>query len=732
MNIATAYVELRVKSDVAKREAQAEARAVAGQMTKTFAQVFSAAVVVRELGKATQAAAGLEQAVGGTSAVFGEASKTIDRFAKTSAESAGLSQRAFRELTSQIGALLQGFGFAQDESAEWSAKLAQLGADLSATFGGRPEEAVQALGAALRGEFDPLERFGVSLSAAKVNAKAVELGLAATTSAVDANAKAQAGLAIIMEQSAKAQGQFAREADTAAGKQAILSAKFEDARAKLGQQLIPVFATAVDLLTRMVDIFSELPGPVQVALVALAGIAAVAGPIKRTVDALGGLTQMVGRLRTTSPQAGAALAVVGVAIVGLGLHAKKSAEDARQLAEAIDEVGRASDEQLLRAYFDVLKEGLENGGDTVNKFARANLEAAIRVRDFLVETNQYPAAAATLTAAIDKEIEARKQSNETNAEGTTQIDALTGATDSLAGATSEATAETWRGEDAQKALSTAISVVEQAIIDANDAHRELIATMIEGVSSTFDLEQASQEMKNSYLDLQDQIAETNETLADSEATDRDKERALRDLRIAEIDLAEKALATAQTYAEQQGATKGSADEARLMIDALKLQQQEYPELRDEIQAYIDRLQEIPADVKTRVGALIDEVGFDRAMQRIRDLAVAAGNTFTPRVTAPRVGGPTFSAAGRYTDRRTLSWLSEGNLPEVTLPLTKPSRIVELMSDRRVAEPIAAAMGSASPSGPTSLTLIIEGRPFTAMIADHDRQLAGALAAGKRN
>lgn len=185
------------------------------------------------------AASELEQAVGGTQAVFGEAAGDVESFAQTAAESAGLTETAARTLTSQLGGLLQGFGFTQREAAETSVVLAQLGADLAATFGGASVEAVEALGAALRGEFDPLERFGISLNVTRANLKAVELGLADSTSEVDLNARAQASLALIMESSANAQGQFAREASTTAGQLERAQAEAGGAAAAVGQTLQP-------------------------------------------------------------------------------------------------------------------------------------------------------------------------------------------------------------------------------------------------------------------------------------------------------------------------------------------------------------------------------------------------------------------------------------------------------------------------------------------------------------
>jgi hypothetical protein len=67
-----------------------------------------------------------------------------------------------------------------------------------------------------------MEQFNVFLKQSEIDAKAVELGLAANTNEVDKNARAQATLAMITEQSSAAQGQFGRESNTASGQMAIM------------------------------------------------------------------------------------------------------------------------------------------------------------------------------------------------------------------------------------------------------------------------------------------------------------------------------------------------------------------------------------------------------------------------------------------------------------------------------------------------------------------------------
>lgn len=227
--------------------------------------------------KLVDAAGDLQQSVGGTAAVFENASGAVDEFTKNSADLVGMSENAARTITSKLGASLKGFGMSTDEAAAQAINLTKTGADLAATLGGKTDDAVGALGSALRGEYDPLERFGIALKASEVNAKAVSMGLASSESDVTAYAKGQATLALITERSAFAQGQFAREADTAQGQAQRAQAKTEDAAASLGESLLPVYTKIQETIGFVADAFSALPGPAQTAVIGFAGVIAL-GP----------------------------------------------------------------------------------------------------------------------------------------------------------------------------------------------------------------------------------------------------------------------------------------------------------------------------------------------------------------------------------------------------------------------------------------------------------------------
>lgn len=189
---------------------------------------------------AVDAASDLEQSTGAVSSVFGEYAGEMTKYAEGAADAVGLSQNQYNESAVLLGAQLKNMGISMDEVGGTTNDLIGLGADLAATFGGTTADATAALSSLLRGERDPIEKYGVSIKQADINARMAATGMDKLTGDAKKNAELQTTLALLTEQTAGAQGQFARETDSAAGSAQIASAKFEDAKAALGEVLLPV------------------------------------------------------------------------------------------------------------------------------------------------------------------------------------------------------------------------------------------------------------------------------------------------------------------------------------------------------------------------------------------------------------------------------------------------------------------------------------------------------------
>lgn len=651
MKIATAYVELRIDRKKAEQEAKQAAGDIGKDAGDRFGQIFGAAAFAGGIAKSIDSASKLQQAVGATETVFGSARGAVETFAKTSAESFGISERAARDLTSGIGALLQNFGFTADEAANTSVQLAKLGADLAAAFGGNPEEAVQALGAALRGENDPVERFGISLNDARVKAKALELGLYDGVGSLEANAKAQATLALITEQTAKVQGQAGREADTAAGQQARAAAKAEDAAASLGENFLPIYTKAAELVGDLASAFGALPGPVQTGVVALVGLVALSGPIKTTISVVKDLSKAISSVAEKASSSGSAvkgfgagaaiaLGLVALAMVGQAHAAKQAADRNKELEEGMRDLSSVAEDQLAATLDGILANAIaQNVGagkdlqETYNAMAEANIEGTRRALEFAKAQGRSQFEIDLLTAAIEKYEAELGQAAVTNQEFATDTGTTIGAVRDLgeawklggdraienAEATAEAKRETRLAGIAAEASKDAIESLSDAVDDSTNIYDELagaadrLRSALDKVfGSTVSMEEANRAYAAGVDSLKETLKENGDTLDLNTEKGRANRQAIQDQ-----------VGTILDYGAAVVGAGGSTDDATnsifYMTEGLKDQLRQAGLTEDQINDYIATLGLTPENVTTAIDLANDEVTKEKIAGLIEQL-----------------------------------------------------------------------------------------------------------------
>lgn len=253
------------------------AEKISGKMSKLRAPAIAALGAIG-IGakKAITSATDLNEAVSKSGVIFGKQKGEIDKFAAGAATSLGQSKTAALGAASTFGMIAQKAGLGGGATADFSKKFTTLASDLASFNNTSPEEAVEALTSAMRGEAEPIRKYGVMLDDATLKARALKMGLIANTKqALTPQQKALAASREIMAQTSKAQGDFQRTADGAANKQRIVAAQAENLSASLGQALLPAYEAALSIASRFVAIMAKNPGVVKVAIAALAGLAVV-------------------------------------------------------------------------------------------------------------------------------------------------------------------------------------------------------------------------------------------------------------------------------------------------------------------------------------------------------------------------------------------------------------------------------------------------------------------------
>lgn len=244
--INTAAVELQKLGYAAKRTATDVQVLKTIEISRVF--ISSVQTLVSAVGKAQGVLGGfvdesvsIGEEASKSNVIFGESAAAVREFAE-SASQIGLSTKAALGASASFGNLFTAIGLSQERAAELSVEITKLASDLASFNNTTTDEAILALGAALRGEAEPIRRYGVLLNDATLRQVAFQRGLTGSLNqALDPAAKAQAAYFAILQQTANAQGDFLRTSDSLANQQRIVAAEFSNVSAAIGEKLQPVF-----------------------------------------------------------------------------------------------------------------------------------------------------------------------------------------------------------------------------------------------------------------------------------------------------------------------------------------------------------------------------------------------------------------------------------------------------------------------------------------------------------
>ena len=291
-----------------------------------------------------KSASDMEQAHGAVTSVFKDQAQTVMDAASTAAKRVGVSASEYANSAAVMGSQLRNMGISQDEVAGQTDKLISLSADLASMYGGTTADAIGAVSSLLRGERDPIERYAVSIKQADINARLAAQGLDGLEGEARKQAETQATLDLLFSQSADALGNFARESDTAAGSAQIAAAQWEDAKAKLGEQFLPIAAAAAEALGGIAETIGEHPRLFLAAGIAVGTFAAAMGAISGAIKIVNLFTEAQKHLNLTM-LANPIVAVVAAvaALVGGLIYAYKHSEAFR---EAVNNLGTQARETI--------------------------------------------------------------------------------------------------------------------------------------------------------------------------------------------------------------------------------------------------------------------------------------------------------------------------------------------------------------------------------------------------
>jgi hypothetical protein len=184
--------------------------------------------------------------------IFDEFAPAIERFT-LNAEKMGLSQKDAAKASTFLGSVLKQSGFSMEFVTSETQKLVSLGVDLAATYGYDVQEALLGMTALFRGEYDPIEKFGVAMKQSEINSELAARGLNKLEGAERRNAEQTIRLELLYQRAADATGAFGAQSGNLYVEQKKLQAAFENMQATVGTQLLPAMGGLVAVLKPLVD-----------------------------------------------------------------------------------------------------------------------------------------------------------------------------------------------------------------------------------------------------------------------------------------------------------------------------------------------------------------------------------------------------------------------------------------------------------------------------------------------
>ncbi len=230
-----------------------------GDFSKKAALAFAAvaaaagAMAIKIGVDAVKAASNLSETISKVNVLFGDTAKDIEKFADSAASSLGQTKQQALDAAATFATFGRAAGLSGKDLSGFSTGFVQLASDLASFNNTSPEQAINAIGSALRGEAEPLRAYGVLLDDASLRQAALELGIVSTTkNALTPQQKVLAAQALIYKQTSAAQGDFERTSDGLANKTRILTAQLENAKVTIGTALLPVVLELATLFSEKV------------------------------------------------------------------------------------------------------------------------------------------------------------------------------------------------------------------------------------------------------------------------------------------------------------------------------------------------------------------------------------------------------------------------------------------------------------------------------------------------
>lgn len=216
-----------------------------GKIGKAALAAFSVKAVVDFTKSCLELGSNLSEVQNVVDVTFGNLNSEVDEFAKNAIDQFGLGQTVIKKYVGTFGAMAKSFDFNNQAALEMSKTLTGLAGDVASFYNMSSDEAFTKLKSVFTGETETLKDLGVVMTQNALDQYALANGYGKTTSAMSEQEKVALRYQFVLDKLSLAQGDFARTSDSWANQTRVLSLRFDELKATLGQGFINLFTPIV-------------------------------------------------------------------------------------------------------------------------------------------------------------------------------------------------------------------------------------------------------------------------------------------------------------------------------------------------------------------------------------------------------------------------------------------------------------------------------------------------------
>lgn len=274
---------------------------IIGPIVKKIGIALSAAAFVSFSKSCIKLGSDLQEVQNVVDSTFTSMSKAVNDFASTSIDKFGLSETVAKKYMGTFGAMSKAFGFAESQAYEMSSALTGLAGDVASFYNLTSDEAYTKLKSVFTGETESLKELGVVMTQAALDEYALQNGFNKTTKSMSEQEKVALRLSFVQDKLSIASGDFIRTQDGWANQTRVLSLRFDQLKATIGQGFI-------NALTPVVKVINTIVARLQVAANSFldltklvfgikdSGSSAVGGVLDGITDSAGEASEAIGEV----------------------------------------------------------------------------------------------------------------------------------------------------------------------------------------------------------------------------------------------------------------------------------------------------------------------------------------------------------------------------------------------------------------------------------------------------